>query len=95
MIDVVYRADVLAQLQQVTDGAVEVFRLQRAVLQLGGVFALEQLYVELQAAYPREVVLAGVEEHSVEQRRRRVERRRIARTQLAVDLDQRFLRRLH
>ena len=43
----------------------------------------------------REVVLARIEEHAVEQRRRRVERRRIAGTQLAVDLDQRFLRRLH
>ena len=31
----------------------------------------------------------------MEQRRRRIERRRIAGTQLAVDFDQRFLRRLH
>ena len=94
VIDVVHRADVLAQLEQVADGSVEVFRLQRAVVEVGRVFALEQLDVELQAAHPREVVLPRIEEHSVEQRSRGVERRRIARTQLAVDLDQRFLRRL-
>ena len=34
VIDVVHRADVLAQLQQVTDGAVEIFRLERAVVEL-------------------------------------------------------------
>ena len=95
VIDVVHRADVLAQLEQVPDGSVEIFRLQRAVIEVGGVFAVEQLDVELQAAYAREVVLPRIEEHAVEERRRGVQRRRIARTQLAVDLDQRFLRRLH
>ena len=40
-----------------------------------------------------EIVLARVEEHAVEERRGRFERRRIARTQLAVDFDQRFLGR--
>ena len=39
VIDVVHRADVLAQLQQVTDGSVEIIRLQRAVVEIGGVFA--------------------------------------------------------
>ena len=62
---------------------------------LRGVLVLEQLDVELQPAYAREVVLARIEEHAVEQRGRRVQRRRIAGTQLAVDFDQRFLRRLH
>ena len=95
VIDVVHRADVLAQLEQVTDGSVEVFRLQRAVLEIGPVFLVEQLDVELQAAHAREVVLPRIEEHAVEERGRGVERRRIARTQLAVNLDQRFLRRLH
>ena len=42
----------------------------------------------------REVVLARVEEHALEELRGGVERRRIARTQLAVDLDQRFVLRL-
>ena len=60
----------------------------------GGFLVLVQLDVELQAAHAREVILARVEEHAVEQRRRGVERRRIAGTQLAVDLDQRFLRSL-
>ena len=41
-----------------------------------------------------EIVLARIEEHPVEQRRGGFERRRIARTQLAVDFDQRFARRL-
>ncbi len=44
---------------------------------------------ELHAAHAREIVLAGVEEHAFEQLRRGVERGRIARAQLAVDLDQR------
>ncbi len=62
---------------------------------MGRVFALEQLDVELQAAHAGEVILARVEEHAMEQRGRGVESRRIAGTQLAIDLDQRFLRGLH
>jgi hypothetical protein len=62
---------------------------------VGVLVLLEQLDVELQPAHPREVVLARIEEHAVEQRSRRVQGRRIAGTQLAVDFDQRFLRRLH
>ena len=52
-----------------------------------------ELDVEFQAAHVAEIVLARVEEHPVEQRRGRFERRRIAGTQLAVDFDQRFARR--
>ena len=48
-----------------------------------------QLDVELHAAHAREVVLARVEEHALEQLRGGVQRRRIAGTQLAVDFDQR------
>ena len=62
---------------------------------LRGVLVLEQLDVELHAADAREIVLARIEEHAVEQGGRRVQRRRIAGTQLAVDFDQRFVRRLH
>ena len=51
-----------------------------------------QLDVELQAAHFAEIVFAGVEEHSVEQRSRGFQRWRIAGTQLAINLDQRFLR---
>ena len=55
---------------------------------------VEQLDVELHAAHAREVVLARVEEHALEQLGGGVERRRIAGTQLAVDFDQRFVLRL-
>ena len=95
VIDVVHYADVLAQLEQVTDGPVEVFRRQGALVELGRVLRFVELDVELQAAYAGEVVLARIEEHAFEQRSGGIERRRIARTQLAVDLDQRFLRLAH
>ena len=75
--------------------AVEIVGIERALVERGGVLVLVQLDVELQAAYAREVIFARVEEHPVEQRRRRVERRRIAGAQLAIDFDQRFLRSLH
>jgi hypothetical protein len=87
VIDVVDRADVLAQLEQVADGRVEIFRIERALIQAGRILVLKQLDVELQPAHAREVILPRVKEHAVEQRRRRVERRRISRPQLAVDLD--------
>ena len=95
MIDIVHAANVFAQLQQVGDSAVEIFGIERALVETGRILVLEQLDVELQAADAREVILARIEEHAVEQRRGGVERRRVAGTQLAVDLDQRFLRRLH
>src|SRR5579864_8694263 len=95
VIDVVDRADVLTQLQQVRDGCVEIVRIEGALVETGGFLVLEQFDVELQTAHAGKVILARVEEHAVEQRRGRIERRRIAGTQLAVDFDQRFLRRLH
>ena len=94
VIDVVHRADALAQLQQVLDGVVEVFRIERALVERGGIRVVVQLDVELHAAHAREIVLARVEEHALEQLGGGVERRRIAGTQLAVDFDQRFVRRL-
>src|SRR6202012_5965858 len=95
VIDVVHYADVLAQLKQVTDGAVEVFRRQGALVELGRVLVLVELDVELQTAYAGEVVLAGIEEHAFEQRSGGIEGRRIAWTQFAVDLNQRFFRLAH
>ena len=83
------RADVLAQLQQVADGGDEIGGIERARVERR--FQAE-LDVEFQAAHAAEIVLARVEEHAVEQRRGRFERRRIAGTQLAVDFDQRFAR---
>ena len=50
-----------------------------------------QLDVELHAAHAREVVLARVEEHALEQLRGGVERGRIAGAQLAVDFEQRVV----
>ena len=91
MIDVVHRADILAQLEQVADGTVEIVRIESALVETGGVLVFEQLDVELQAAHLREVVLARIEKHAMEQRRCRVQRRWIAGAQFAVDFDQRFL----
>src|SRR5581483_6690692 len=94
VIDIIHSADVLAQLEQVPDGGVKVLRLERTVVEIGCFLVLEQLDVELQAAYARKVVFPRIEKHSVEQSSRRVERGRIAGTQLAIDFDQRFLRGL-
>src|SRR5216684_4217636 len=90
MIDVVDDADVFAQLEEILDGRNEVRRIQRAVIQ-GRVQA--HLDVELQAANAAEIVLARVEEHAAEKVRGRFQCRWIAGAQLAVDLDERFLRR--
>ena len=61
----------------------------------GGVLVLVELDVELQPADAREVVLARIEEHAFEERGGGVEGRRVAGTQLAVDLDERFFRLAH
>ncbi len=87
VIDVVDVGRVLAQLQQVADHFVEVLRVQDLLVERR---VQPELGVQLQPADPREVVLLRVEEHVLEQRARAVERRRIARTQAAVDLDQRL-----
>ncbi len=65
------------------------------MVERGGVLVLVELDVELQTAHAREVILARIEEHAFEERSRGVERRRIARAQLAVDFDQRFFRLVH
>src|SRR6185312_13394803 len=72
--------------------AVEVFGRQGAVVEPGGFLVLIKLDVELETADAREVVLARIEEHALEQSRSGVERRWVTRTQLAVDLDQRLFR---
>src|SRR6266699_2687272 len=92
MIDVVHHANVLAQLEQVANGRVEILGRQGAVIEMRGVLVLIQLDVELETAYTREVVLARVEEHAFEERGGGVEGRRIAWAQLAVDFDQRLFR---
>ena len=95
VIDVIDDADVLAQLEQITDRAVEVLGGEGALVEPVRRLILIELDVELQAADAREVVLARIEEHAFEERGRGVERRWVARTQLAVDLDERFLGLAH
>src|SRR5215472_9593993 len=94
MIDIVHRSHALAQLQQIADGGIEIIGIERPLFETGGVVPLVQLDVELQAAHAAEVVLAGIEEHAMEQGGGRVQSRRIARAQLAVDLNESFLGRL-
>src|SRR4029077_8854063 len=89
VIDVVHRADILAQLEQVLDRSDEVGRIERALVER----RLEaELDVEFQAADFAEIVLARVKEHAIEERSGGFKRGRIAGTQLAVDFDQRFFR---
>src|SRR5581483_6806969 len=95
VVDVVHDADIFAQLQQVLDRCVEVFRRQSATVEWRGVLVLIQLDVELQTAYAREVVLARIEEHSFKERSRSIDRWRIAGAQLAVDLQQGLYRRAY
>ena len=90
MIDVVHRADILAQLEQVPDGGHEIGGIEGACFERR---FQTQLDIELQPADFAEVVLARIEEHAVEKRRGGFERRRIAGTQLAIDFDERFARR--
>ena len=92
VIDIVHRADAFAQLQQVVDGGAEIFGIERALIERCSVgLGRYRLDVELHAAHAREIVFARVEEHALEQLRGGIERRRIAGTQLAVDLDERLV----
>src|SRR6267142_4864969 len=95
MVNVVHHANALAQLEQIADGGVKVIRFECPAVEAGSIGAIKQLDVELQAAYAREVVLARVEEHAVEQRSCRIQSWRVAGPQLAIDLDQSFLRGLY
>ena len=67
--------------------------VERRALLLGQVAV--ELVVQLEAADLREVVALGVEEQVVEERLRRLERRRITRAQAPVDLHDRVFGRLH
>src|ERR1035438_1810574 len=51
VIDVVHRTDVLAQLEQVANGAIEIVRLQRTVVQFSGVFALDRKSTRLNSSH--------------------------------------------
>ena len=96
MVDVVNDADALAQLEQVADSVIEILRVEDAGIVIRAI-SLEALWSlrrivdlngELHAPDAREIVLARVEEHAVEQLGGSIDGGRITRTQLAVDLDQ-------
>ena len=92
VIDVVHPGGVLAQAEEVLQHQDEIVHRHHALIQRE---AGPQLRVHLEAADARQVVAVRVEEHAVEQRPGALERRRIARPQAPVDLDQRLLGRLH
>ena len=82
----------LVQREQVLDRRVQVVLRDDGDL-VGESSELSELRVDLVAADLREVVALGVEVHALEQARRRLRRRRLARTQLAVDVHEGFARR--
>ena len=98
VVDVVDRAAAVLQLDEVAHRLEDVLRrehreIERRALVLRHVAV--ELVVQLEAADLAEVVALGVEEQVVEERLRRLERRRIARAEAAVDLEDRVLLRLH
>ena len=94
MVDVVSGSDIPSQLEQVVDRCVEVRSIEHPAVQRRGVCLAVQLDVELHAADSREVVLAAVEEHALEEIPSCFPRRRVAWAELAVNLEQRFVLRL-
>ena len=90
MVDVVDLALAVAQVHQRLDDGEDVFLAQRAM----GVGRIElEAHVHLDAADRGEVVTLGIEEQRLEHGLRGVERRRLARTHHAVDVEQRVLTR--
>src|SRR5262245_59292319 len=87
MVDVINAANIFGQLQSIGNDGVEILRRQSALLQ-GRVQS--ELDVELEPTHFGEVVLARITEHSFEERRRRLQRRRISRTLFPVDFNQRI-----
>ena len=92
VVDVVELVAVLAGVQadQVLDRADDVVLGERALRDRG---VDTELLVDLVAADLGQVVALGVEEEVLEQCLRGLARRRLARTQLAVDVEQRLVRR--
>src|ERR1041385_1142803 len=91
MIDVVrlILRRIFAHLQHVADDFVEVRCGEKRIVNALA-FRLAHLDVELQASYTREVKLARIEEHRFEQSIGSLHGRRIARTHLAINLEQRI-----
>ena len=90
MVDVVDLALAVAQIDQRADHRDDVFLAQHA----HGVGRVEiEPHVHLDAADGREIVALGIEEQRMEHRLRGVDRRRLARTHDAIDVEQRVLAR--
>src|SRR5580765_654456 len=83
VIDVVDVRGIPAQLEEILQHLVEVLRMQNPLVERR---VEPELRVQLQPADAREVVLLLVEEHVLEERPARIQRRRIARPQAPVDL---------
>src|SRR5439155_9079317 len=91
VVDVIDAPGVLAQAEQIVDDDEEILRRHRLLRDRRVEVELD---VELEATDAGEVVLARVEEHALEQRLRRLQRRGIARPHAPVDLDDGLLERL-
>ena len=88
MVDVVDLASAVAQIDERLDDREDVLAAKHA----HGIGRVElEAHVHLHAADGREVVALAVEEQAVEQRGRRLDRRRLARAHDPVDVHQRFL----
>ena len=89
VVDVVDLAVAVLELDQVADDLENVLAAQRPLLER---HVVPELVIQLQPTDLRQVVALGVEEQVVEEAGRRLERRRIARPQPFVDLEDRLLR---
>ena len=90
MVDVVDLALAVAQVDQRLDDGEDVFLAQRAM----GVGRIEfEAHVHLDAADRGQVVALAVEEQRLEHGLRRIQRRRLARTHHAIDVEQRVFTR--
>ena len=90
VVDVVGLTDAVLELDQITNDVENVFAAQRPLVERR---VQAEAIVQLEAANPRQVVALRVEEQVVEERGRRLDGRRVARTQTLVDLENRILRR--
>ena len=95
MVDVVHGTDALTQAEQILDGIDEVLVIQGPFVEAGGGCVVVELDVELHPADTGKIILPRVEEHAIEKLGGRVDGGRIARAQLAVDFEQRFVLQLH
>ncbi|MNX94146.1 hypothetical protein D3C86_1263690 [compost metagenome] len=90
VVDVIHRPDVVVEVDQVIDGADDVF-LDQDPIALGD--GETELLVDLVATHATQVVALGIEEAREEDLAAAFDRGHVARAQLLVDLDQRVLDR--